>query len=132
MAPKHKHLLTVDGLVNLILGILLLFLPGEMIAWLGLPQTGTIFYVSILGGVLGGIGIALFLERYGALSDTRGLGLGGAVAINLCGGGALLIQVMTAPLDLPLHGRVILWTVGVLVVLIGVVEIAVQVRDPKV
>ena len=62
MQPKHKILLLVDGTVNLILGLLLLIFPFGIIDLLGLPPTNTHFYASILGAVLFGIGIALFIE----------------------------------------------------------------------
>jgi hypothetical protein len=124
MAKRQKLLLTVDAIVNLILGILLLFVPVGLARWLGLPQTRPFFYASVLGAVLVGIGLALMLEAYGASLGVRGLGLHGAIAINLCGGSAVLLQVMTVPLTMPARGRVILWTVGSVVVLIGLGEVA--------
>ena len=86
MNAKQRALLTLDGIVNLILGSLLLFFPAGLAAWLGLPETRSYFYASILGAVLVGIGLALMLERYGTSWEMRGLGLHGAIAINLCGG----------------------------------------------
>ena len=131
MNAKQRTLLTLDGIVNLILGILLLFFPAGLAAWLGLPETRSYVYAGILGAVLVGIGLALMLERYGASWGMRGLGLHGAIAINLCGGGAVLLQLMTVPLTLPVRGRVILWAVGILVVLIGLVEGAAEVWGKK-
>ncbi len=124
MRPKHKILLAVDGAVNLVLGLLLVCFPTGLAEWLGLPAPGSWFYTTILGAVLFGIGVALFLELHGAPSGVRGLGLGGAIAINLCGGSALLVLLLTLPLDIPLRGTVILWGVGVLVVGIALAEIA--------
>ena len=124
MKPKHKVLLAIDGVVNLILGAILLFFPAGLVELLGLPLTTTYFYASILGAVIFGIGVALLLELYGAPSRIRGLGLGGAIAINLCGGGALLVWLLAVPLRIPLRGQVILWVVGIFVVIIGLAEIA--------
>jgi hypothetical protein len=124
MKRTHRVLLGIDGIVNLALGAALLLFPAGLVGLLGLPPTSTYFYASILGAVILGIGVALLLELYGATSRVRGLGLGGAIAINLFGGGALLIWLLAARLDVPLRGRVILWGVGLLVVLIGLVEIA--------
>jgi hypothetical protein len=124
MNNRHQLLLAVDGIVNLVLGAILLFFPAGLVDVLGLPATGSFFYPSILGAVIFGIGLALFVELYGASSRIRGLGLGGAIAINLCGGGALLVWLVGVPLDIPLHGKIILWVVAVLVLLIGLAEIA--------
>jgi hypothetical protein len=89
-----------------------------------LPETSTFFYPSILGAVIFGIGIALLLEFAGSRARVRGLGLGGAIAINLCGGGALLVWLLAVPLALPLRGKIVLWVVAVLVLAIGVAEVA--------
>jgi hypothetical protein len=44
------------------------------------------FYPNALGGVLSGIGIALLIEAFREPNGLVGLGLGGAIAINLCDG----------------------------------------------
>jgi uncharacterized membrane protein HdeD (DUF308 family) len=77
MKLKHKKLLLIDGIVNLILGVLLLLFPIGIIDHLGLPSTNTNFYPSIFGS-----------------------------------------------LDIPLRGQIILWTIGILVFLIGIAELA--------
>jgi hypothetical protein len=106
------------------LGALLLFLPAGLIGLLGLPSTGTFFYASILGAVIFGIGVALVIELYGAEQGVRGLGLGGAIAINLCGGGALLSWLLFMPLEIPVRGLVVLWSVAITVLGIGLAELA--------
>ena len=108
MKSKHKTLLVIDAIINLVLGVLLLLFPAGVVTLLGLPLTNTNFYPSILGAVLFGIGVALLIERYGAPKKIRGLGLGGAIAINLCGAGVLLLWLLIAPFDIPLRGNVIL------------------------
>ncbi|MEJ2079565.1 MAG: serine/threonine-protein kinase [Acidobacteriota bacterium] len=124
MQHKHRVLLTIDGLVNLVVGVLLLFSPAGVAVWLGLPATGTSFYASILGAVILGIGLALLLELRAAPRRFRGLGLGGAIAINLSGGGALLVWLIAVPLGIPLRGYIILWIVALVVLVIGIVELA--------
>ena len=126
MKSKHKVLLAIDGIVNLVLGAILLFFPAGLVELLGLPLTNTYFYASILGAVIFGIGVALLLELYGAPSRIRGLGLGGAIAINFCGGGALLVWLLAVPLSIPLRGHIILWVVAIVVLIIGLAEIATQ------
>jgi hypothetical protein len=115
--------LTIDGIINLALGILLLFFPLGMAELLGVPQSNVSFYPTILGAVIFGIGIALLIERYGFTRNIRGLGLGGAIAINMCGALALLVWLVSTPLNIPLRGYVILWSIAVIVLLVGMVEI---------
>jgi hypothetical protein len=124
MKSKHKVLLAIDGIVDLVLGAILLFFPAGLVELLGLPLTNTYFYASILGAVIFGIGVALLLELYGAPSRIRGLGLGGAIAINFCGGGALVVWLLAVPLSIPLRGHIILWVVAIVVLIIGLAEIA--------
>lgn len=123
MKSKHKILLTIDGVVNLLLGGILLCFPAGCIELIGLPETSTYFYTSILGAVIFGIGVALVAERCGASHGVRGLGLGGAIAINLWGGGALAVWLIFVPLNTPMRGKIILWIVAVLVIGIGVAEL---------
>ncbi len=123
MRSKHKTLLVIDAIINLVLGLLLLLFPAGVVELLGLPLTNTNFYPSILGAVLFGIGVALLIERYGASKNIRGLGLGGAIAINLCGAGVLLLWLLIAPFDISLRGNVILWSIAIIVLIVGFVEI---------
>ena len=123
MKSKHKILLAVDGIVNLALGAILLFFPAGLLAFIGLPNTSTFFYTSILGAVIFGIGLALFIELLYAPAKARGLGLGGAIAINFCGGGVLLVWLVAVPLNIPLRGQIILWLVAVIVLAIGGAEL---------
>jgi hypothetical protein len=123
MTSKHKTLLAVDGVVNLALGVLLLLFPWGTAELLGVPQTDVTFYPSLLGAVIFGIGVALLIELYGEPRRVRGLGLGGAIAINIIGAGVLVIWLVVAPFDLPLRGHVTLWTIAVVVLGTGVVEL---------
>lgn len=126
MKKKHAILLTIDGIINLALGLLLLLFPLGMAELLGVPQSNVNFYPTILGAVIFGIGIALLIERYGFARNIRGLGLGGAIAINLCGAIALLVWLVSTPFDIPLRGHVILWSVAAIVLVVGIVEILVK------
>jgi hypothetical protein len=120
---KQEILLAIDGIVNVILGILLLLFPFGISELLGVPESNTNFYPTILGGVIFGIGVALFIERYGFKKKLRGLGLGGAIAINICGAFVLLIWLLIDPFALPLRGYIILWVIALGVLLIGIVEL---------
>ncbi len=76
----------------------------------------------VLGPML--IGVALLIERYGFEKGVRGLGLGGAIAINICGSLVLLGWLIFAPPAIPLRGSILLWGIGILVLGIGLVELA--------
>jgi hypothetical protein len=123
MQLKHKILLIIDCIVNLLLGILLLLFPMGIIEFLGLPQTNTYFYPSILGAVLFGIGLALYIELAGYRKKVRGLGLGGAIVINTVGALVLIFWLIFGSLTIPLRGQIILWAIGLIVLLIGIAEI---------
>ena len=122
MKPRHKAFLLIDGIVNLILGILLLLFPLGAAEILGVPQPTSNFYPVILGGVIFGIGFALLLEAYGQPLGIRGLGLGGAIVINICGAGILTIWLIFEPLNIPLRGLIILWVVAIVVLGLGLIE----------
>ena len=115
-------MLVVDGIVNLILGILLMLFPARLMDAFDLPKVETYFYVNILGAVLFGIGIALLLECFTGKIGITGLGIGGAIAINFCGGGALVYWLLFGALDLALGGTIFLWSIAVVVLGVGVVE----------
>jgi uncharacterized membrane protein HdeD (DUF308 family) len=123
MRTKHKRLLIIDGFVNLVLGVLLLLYPTGIASYLGVPQTESSFYPTILGGVIFGIGIALMLEAFGAQASIRGLGLAGAIAINFCGAGVLTVWLTTTPLNIPTRGYIVLWGIAGVVLVIGAVEL---------
>lgn len=114
---KSTFLLKVDAAINLILGILLMAFPERLVKALGIPMEVPAFYATILGAVLFGIGLALLIECYWKTGRFSGLGLGGAIAINLCGGGALAIWLLSETLSLPLRGKMVLWLL--VLVLIG-------------
>jgi len=126
---NESLLLTVDGTINLILGILLISFPEWLVKFLGIP-TAPRFYPMILGGVLLGISIALFLERGFLGRRGSGLGVDGAIAINLCGGFVLASLLVIGDLELPLRGTVFLWGLVALLLGISAVEIVAKNRTP--
>lgn len=128
---SHQILLTIDGLINLFIGVVLLLYPLGSAEWLGLPRTEHDFYPTILGGILLGIGIALLIERFGHTRKIRGLSLPGAIAINFCGATVLLIWLLFYPLTLPLRGQVLLWIIVLLVYGIGFTELLSNTRHDQ-
>lgn len=115
---NQSALLLIDATINSLLGILLLIFPRSVAEALGVPPTDITFYPSILGAVLLGIGIALTIEWRRKPNGLTGLGLGGAIAINLCGGFVLGAWLLFGELEIPTRGELFLW--GLVVVLVGV------------
>jgi hypothetical protein len=105
--------------VNLILGFVLILVPAGIARILCLPGAGSYFYAVVLGAVLIGIGVALLLS----LSSPGGLGLRGAIAINLCGAAAVAVWLILTPVTLCPRGLVILWAVVAIVLGIGILEL---------
>lgn len=129
MKKEHRILLLIDAIVNVVLGIALLLFPVGLLSLLGMPPMETNFYVLILGAVILGIGVALLIELFGNETGIRGLGLGGAIALNLCGAGALAIWLITTQVTLPIRGRIILWSVAILILVIAAAELIIT--SPK-
>lgn len=119
---KGTFLLKTDAAINLILGILLMAFPMNLVKALGLPTVYTAFYPSILGGVLFGIGLALLIECYRKSNGLSGLGLAGAISVNLCGGFILAIWLLFGNLNLPLRGQIFLWCLVLLLVGLSLIE----------
>ena len=119
--------LATDSTINVVLGICLLAMPGATIVFFGLPATDTYFYVTVLGAVLLGIGIALWIERRNE-DRWRGLGIVGAIIINTLGAGTVLVWLLLDPFDMPIHGYIVLWTITVIVLGTGLAELVVMFR----
>ena len=115
----QRPLLLADALINLLLGALLLFYPQWLVEALGIPAVATTFFPNVLGGVLFGIGLALLIAHRGG---AQGLGLDGAIAINLCGAGVVVGWLVIAPHTIPPRGKITLWIIALAVIAIGLVE----------
>lgn len=125
MKGSHKTLLVIDAVVNLFLGILLLLAPIGLIDILGLPAISNTFYTTVLAGVLVGIGIALLLS----LRCNDGLGLLGAIVINLCGSSALAAWLLINPDQVSKQGSIILAGIVILVLGLGLLELYARLRS---
>lgn len=123
---KKNLLLVVDAIVNLLLGILLMVFPTQLLSLVDLPPVKSFFYVNILGAVLFGIGIALLVERYAGKKGFTGLGIAGAIAINLCGAGALILWMLFGNLDLSPGGTIFLWSIAILVFGVAAAELFIK------
>ena len=120
---KKNLLLVVDGIVNLVLGIMLIFFPIQLMDAFDLPKVEMFFYINILGAVLFGIGIALLLECFAGKRGVTGLGIGGAIPINICAVGVLIFWLASGRLELSQSGAIFLWSITIIVLGIAVAEL---------
>lgn len=125
---KESTLLGADAAVHLLFGVTLLFFPDVLVDAIGVPEPGTAFYASVLGAFLSGIGLALLAERFRQIFGIAGLGLGGAVCVNICSGGVLMAWLVRGGLPIPVHGYVLLWLIAVLLVGLAVAEFWMQLK----
>jgi len=119
-------LLRVDGAINLVLGLLLMAFPSGLVEALGVPPTEDRFYPTVLGAVLFGMGIALLLESNRLPGGIIGLGLGGAIAINLAAAGVLIVWLIWGDLEIPTRGGVLLGVLAAGLVTISSFELWVR------
>ncbi len=124
----RRKLLELDGLGNILLGLVLALFPSQVTRVLGLPGVELAFYPSLFGAVLVGIGVALLLERFRLAEHLIGLGLTGALIINLCFGFALAAWLTVVDLALPFRGYLLLWILVAVLVGFGGVELWIQLR----
>ena len=127
---NRSLLLTIDGVINLLLGVLLVVFPRDLISFLGIPAPSSAFYPSLLGAVLFGIGIALWMERGADRARVRGLGLGGAVVINLCGALVLSAWLLFGDVSLSIKAAAVLWGIVAVLTVVSLAEI-VGVRNDR-
>jgi hypothetical protein len=122
---KNKNILYLDASINFALGVILLIFSPGLVALLGIPDSSTGFYPNILGAVFIGITIALIIEaiRKDDSAYFVGLGLIGAICINICGGIVLALWLIFGNLNLPSQGNVILWLLALALVVISSIEL---------
>lgn len=116
-----QQLLWIETVLKLATGIALLALPGPLARAFGLPRDSTGFWPRLLGAVLVGLAAAFVLE--GWIGNVHGLGLAGALAINLATVMALaglLILGKAAPTR---RGRILLWCVVAVLALLALFEL---------
>ena len=123
---NRKSILLIDAIINFFLAFLLGIFPKDVISFLGLPMVSNPFYASILGGVFFGIAIALLISRSAKNRNSDGLGLRGALAINISGGFVLALWLLFGALDVPAHGKIIMWALVVILFVLSAVELFTQ------
>jgi hypothetical protein len=129
MVVKGSKTLVVDAFINLLLGFLLLIFPIEIVQCIGIPEIESAFYPNLLGAVLIGIAIALLIEYARKPHGPAGLGLYGAVAINVCGALVLGFWLVSGRLQISLRGHIMLWILVLALLVISSVELVVQRKE---
>jgi len=136
---KREKLLAIDAFVNFTLGLTFIFYPQLIVTLIGVEISALSTVINILkatiaifGGVLTGIGIALLLESLHRPKGLVGLGLGGAVVINLCGGIVLSGWLIFGNLVIPKLMLVLLWILLAILVVLSVIEIYIHVQKQKI
>jgi hypothetical protein len=120
---RKKITLLIDAIINAVLGVLLLAFNRGIAEFLGVPYSESYFYPNILGAVFVGIALALIIEAFRKNPEITGLGLVGAVCINMCGGLVLFLRLVFGNLGLPPQGAVFLWALAILLPVISGVEL---------
>jgi hypothetical protein len=123
---NRRSVLTVDGIINLVIGALLIYFPNPIVEALGIPLATLAFYPNILGAITLGLSLAAFIGRGGGRS---GLGLSGAAAINL--GIALVVTgwLLLGNLVLPTLGVLSLWVLVIVKTGLGLAQLL-TIDDP--
>ncbi len=126
---RRSTLLELDGAGNLLLGVIFLAFPVWVSNVLGLPGGESRFYPTILGAILFGIGVALLLERFRGSRNYTGLGLAGALTINLSFGLALAVWILATSVELTVLGTILLC--GLVVILVGIsgLELLIEMKE---
>jgi hypothetical protein len=115
---RGPTILLIDTIISLVLGIFLITFPASLVEALGLPSTEQTFYPRMLGAVTIGISVALFVQWWKRPVRLAGLGVGGAIAIDLFAALFLAGWLLVGGPGLPVRGRILLWLV--VLVLVGV------------
>ncbi len=120
---RESTLVEIDGFGNVILGLLFILLPVGLADTLGIPIDESGFYSTVLGGILIGIGIALLVERFGRGERVVGLGLVGAISINLSFGIVLGLWLLIRTVEVSRQGTVLLWLLVIILIGISSIEL---------
>lgn len=116
---SRSIVLLIDAIISLVLGVALVASPKPFVDLLGIPSTQAMIYPSILGAVVIGIAIALFIEWRRKPNELVGLGVGGAIAIDLCAALSLAAWLLFGGLNLPVRGRLLFWSIVVVLIAVS-------------
>ena len=117
-----QQLLWIEIVLKTSVGALLFLVPRATAKALGLPPVAQSFWPRLVGGALLGIAAAVALGTW--LGRPGGLGLAGAVAINLTAAVVIVAELSLAKDGMAKRGRVLSWLAAGGLGLLGLVELA--------
>lgn len=118
-----QQLLWIETLLKLAGGLLLALLPLTVGRLLGLPASTSGFWPRLLGALLIGMAAATYVEAQDR--GPRGLGIAGAILVNLAGAGMLIALLVLGRASTSSLGKALLWTLAATLVVLSLFEIAV-------
>ncbi len=121
-----SNLLSLEVLVHAGLALLLLAVPGLLIRTLGWPPEPMRFWPRLLGAMQAAIalGIVTTLMRWSHDGMSAGIGLAGAIVINLTMAFALFSMLFLGPYAPTRRGRFVIGVLAGILLLLALVEIA--------
>lgn len=117
-----QQLLLIEALVKLAAGVMLVLAPLATASVLGLPRPPSGFWPRLLGALLIGLAAALFIEM--RLPGSKGLGLAGAIAVDIVLAFTLVAQMLAKAGAETRRGKLVMWLVTAALVVLALVEIA--------
>jgi hypothetical protein len=123
-----QNLLWLEIGLKLAGGLTLALVPVTASRVFGLPISGSAFWPRLLGAVLVGLALATVLQGdtllKGAFTHGRGLGLAGAIAVNLTSAAMLAAQLVMARAAATKRGNAALWALVLLLTALSLFELA--------
>ncbi len=116
-----QQLLFIETVLKLVVGTLLLAVPGTVSRTLGLPRDPSGFWPRLLGATLLGLAAAAVLE--GWIGRAHGLGVAGLLAIDLAVASGLASLLILGKAAQTRRGRILLWLAVAVLVLLALLEL---------
>lgn len=124
-ASMGDQLLWIETILKGSIGLIMIFLPITAARIAGFPHGNTSFWPRLFGAALLGIAGAFAVEGYnvaGGAIEAKGLGLGGAVTINLTAILSLFGTLIFAGVTTR-RGKILIWLMILLLLFLTLFEI---------
>ena len=117
-----EQLLWIEFVVKLASGAVLALAPKLLARITGLPPAESPFWPRLLGGILIGIAVAALVEV--RFKSSIGLGLAGAVSVNVAAAATIGSLLILGQGGSSRRGRFALWLAAAGLLILALVEIA--------